>query len=521
MLGRQLEWIAVSLGIGALWMACNSNGGSEIGGDAGPSGGTSVLEQHLHPTRDGAYIDPKMTKTAAANAHMINGFPATITGIAYGDPLFVAGWKKGQDAIFVATNANHVTAFDASNGTQLWDVTLGTPVNLANLPCKRNSPVYGIMETPVIDLPSRSLYVETFQTLDGNTQKHLVYALSIDDGTTKPGWPVDVAAKLTGFNSTDQNDRGGMTLLNGTLYIPYASVNADCGTYHGWVVGINTSDPTKVDSYTTPGERAGIWGTLSNDGTSVFAVTGNTARGTTTWSGGEALLRFSPGPKFSGAKTDYFTPSNWQYLDEHDYDLGSCGSVLFDMPMGVTPQHLAVAMGKYGVVHLLDRDNLGGVGTGDGFTGEGIFSLSVAHVGFALTGIAASYASAKGRYFVLRTETAISVCPNGTSGDLLALTVTATSPPKLVPAWCAVSQGRGSPVATTTDGTSNALVWITSSDGTNRLLAFDGDTGAPVFTGGGMSEQMGDIYQWTSPIDDGNGKLFVGGSGALYAFTTQ
>jgi outer membrane protein assembly factor BamB len=120
----------------------------------------------------------------------------------------------------------------------------------------------------------------------------------------------------------------------------------------------------------------------------------------------------------------------------------------------------------------------------------------------------------------VRADGGISVCPNGTSGDLLAMSVTKTSPPKLVPAWCASSQGGGSPIASTTDGTSNPLVWVVSAGGTNRLLAFDGDTGAAVYTGGAAAEQLGTIQHWVSPII-AKGRFYIGGDNAVYALTAM
>jgi len=311
-----------------------------------------------------------------------------------------------------------------------------------------------------------------------------------------------------------QHDRGGLTLVQGTVYAPYAGLNGDCASYHGWVVGVLTTDPTKVGAFATAALKGGIWGSVTTDGTSVFAVTGNT-HGASTWGGGEALVRLSQIAHFSGSSTDYFTPSNWLSLDDSDSDLGSSAAVFFDLP-GATPETLAVAMGKAGVVHLLDRGDLGGVGKGNGESGEGLFSLPV---GGQMKGVSASYVTSMGRYVVVRVDQSASACPAGTSGDLLALRVTATSPPTLVPAWCAASQGSGAPIATTTDGQSNALVWIVSAQGTNRLLAFDGDTGAPVYTGGGAAEQLGYIQHWTSPIV-AKGRFFVGGNGAVFALGT-
>ena len=498
------------------------------GTDANTTAGSSVLEHHLHPTRDGAYIDATMTTTAAATVHLDTGFSATVTGIVYGHPLYVDGWQSGTDAVFVGTDHNHVTALNATTGAVLWDVTLGPQVALGSLPCGPPYPYYGVFSTPIIDLTSRTLYVESFQTPDnGTTKKHYVYALSIDTGSTKTGWPVDVAASVPGFTAGVQQDRGALELLNGTVYVPYAGLNDDCGTYNGWVVGISTTNPASVSAFKTMSPKGGIWGAVASDGTSLFVATGNASGGSATWGNQEALLRLAAGPTFSGATTDYFTPSNWQKLDSGDADLGSSAPILFDMP-GATLPHLAAAMGKAGIVHLLNRDNLGGVGQGDGTTGEGLYSLSIANG--QIKGTAASFTSAKGRYLVVRTELGglITVCPTGTSGDLLALSVVTTPSPKLVPAWCAQSGGKGSPIATTTDGTSNALVWIMSTGGTggptnspgatNDLLAFDGDTGAAV---GSASPPAGAAVQhWTSPVE-AKGRFIIGATNAVYAFTTQ
>jgi hypothetical protein len=488
--------------------------GPNSSGDASPP--VNVLEHHLHPQRDGAYIDSLITKTSAATLAVDPNFKATITGIVYGQPLFVDGLGTGPDIVLVATDHNEVAALDSSSGATIWHQTLGPFLTQASdLPCGQPYPYYGVMATPVIDVTTRTVYVESFQ-LVGTTPTHYVYALSLDDGTTRSGWPVDVAAAVTGFDATTQNDRGALALLGGTLYVPYAGLNGDCGTYHGYVIGIDTKKPATVKSYATGASRGGIWAAVATDGvSSVFAVTGNTGSATS-WAGGEALLRFTQGPVFSGNTSDYFTPSNWQMLDSSDADLGSSSPILFDVP-GATPSTLAQVGGKFGVLHIVNRAALGGKASGDGMTGEGVVSMRVTTG--QLKGTQASYASAAGRYVVVRsTDAEISVCPGGTSGDLLALQVTATNPPTLVPRWCASSGGSGSLMATTSDGTSDALVWNVSSGGANVLQAFDGDTGALVFKG--SAGLTGGIAQWATPIV-AKGRFYVGGHGTVFAYGTH
>jgi hypothetical protein len=60
---------------------------------------------------------------------------------------------------------------------------------------------------------------------------------------------------------------------------------------------------------------------------------------------------------------DSYTPSDYQQLDERDIDLGSTAPALLPVqPQSKTP-YLAVQGGKDSVLRLLDRTNLGGVGS--------------------------------------------------------------------------------------------------------------------------------------------------------------
>ena len=165
----------------------------------------------------------------------------------------------------------------------------------------------------------------------------------------------------------------------------------------------------------------------------------------------------------------------------------------------------------------LDRSNLGGLGAGDGTVGEGLFSAQVS-VG-SIINAAAAYQTAQGSYVVFESTDLGLGCP-GTPGDLVALKISPTAPPTFTIAWCANNLGGGSPIATTTDGTSNAMVWTVGAGYTNQLHAFDGDTGQIIFSGGGPDEQMGNVQHFQVPIEV-NGRIFVAADNELYAFTVQ
>lgn len=480
-----------------------------------------VSQHHNDAARTGVYVDPLITQAAAANTHRDLSFRAPIPGPTYAQPLYAESGPDGLPTLFVATEQNQVLALSAYDGSVIWQSDLGTPVRRAQLPCGNIDPV-GITGTPVIDIDSRTLYVAAMTTPDGGaTKRHRIFALSIDDGSTGSGWPVDVDGLSYGgnvFNSTVQNQRAALLLVNGILYVSYGGHWGDCGTYYGWVIGVPIADPSNPVAWATGARGGGIWapGGLASDGTSIFAETGNTF-GAASWMGGEAMIRFDAGPAFSGAPADYFAPSNWRALDSSDLDVGGANPILFDVP-GASPSALAVALGKNGVAYLHDRYNLGGIGTGDGINGEGLYSARV-NSGQIITA-PATYTAPTGQYVVFTSYSGAGVgCP-GSAGTLVSLAINATTPPSFNVAWCANNLGRGAPMVTTTDGTSDPIVWSVGSESSNRLRAFNAETGEVLFDGGGSNELMTTVRRFQTPIAV-NGRIFVAADNELYAFTTQ
>lgn len=483
------------------------------GGAGGGVGGTaSVLEHHNGPRRDGLYVDPTLTKASAAAFHRDPTFAAAVPGAVYAQPLFFAGGPGGRDLVIAATEQDVVEALDAATGAPVWQRSLGAPVPRSSLPCGNIDPL-GVTGTPVIDRASRTIYLDAMTTPDaGASKRHLVFALSLDDGSIRTGWPVDVGAAAsfgsTSFDSSVQNQRGALAVLGGTLYVPYGGHSGDCGSYHGWLVGIALGGTPSVRAWATGAAGGGAWAPsgVASDGASVFMATGNTF-GAPTWMGGEALLRFASGPAFSGSSADYFAPGDWQALDAGDVDLGGTGPVLLDVP-GATPSRLLVGLGKDGKIYLVDRANLGGIG--------GAVAVATVSSG-QIINAAAAYTTAKGSYVVFRGTG--SSCPAGQSGDLVAVRIGPGSPPAVSTAWCARQNGTGSPMVTTTDGRAEAIVWGVGAEGDARLHGFDGDNGQVVYAGGGPTDSMpGGVPRFQTPIL-GKGRLFVGGIGAVHAFT--
>jgi hypothetical protein len=360
------------------------------------SAAVNVTQYHNNATRDGLFIDSAFTQAAAANLTRDLGFSGLVAGNVYAQPLYIENGPGGKSMVIVVTESDNIYALDAVDGSVLWQRNVGTPVPLTNLPCGNIDPL-GITGTPVVDLASRTLFFDAMTTPDnGATKRHLIYALNVDTGTTISGWPIDANAQVSFngnvFTSTSQNQRSALAFVGGEVYVTYGGHAGDCSTYYGWIVGVPLNNPASATAWATPARGGGSWGVsgIASDGTNPFIGTGNTF-GASSWSGGEAAIRFQPGPVFSNLTNDYWAPTNWLDLDNGDLDLGGSGLMLVDVP-GATPSALVVALGKDGNAYLLNRTNLGGVTQ----------PVAQAHISNTeLRQAAATYRTALGTYVVL------------------------------------------------------------------------------------------------------------------------
>lgn len=500
-LSRRSELVAVRISFALLFATLVAlNYPTEAGAQE-----RSVLTYHGDSSRSGNLVVPSLTWERARSVHLDHAFDGRVSGHIYAQPLYWHGAGSNSALLFVATEDDIVQALDANTGKAVWRRSLGSPVPRSALPCGNISPL-GITGTPVIDEATQALYVDA-ATEDRSGPRHQIFALSLKDGSTLEGWPIDVAAALRAkglvFNPRDQNQRAALTILDDVLYVPFGGHFGDCGDYHGWVIGIALHDPRKVISWQTRARGGGIWapGGLSVSGHSLFAATGNTfgARG---WSDGEAVLRLAPDLHRTQDKADFFAPSDWQALDQRDADLGGTNPVPLDVPAKAGAQPLILALGKDRRAYLLDRNNLGGIG------GQLIWeTVSESSI---LTSPAV-YPADGGVYVAFRGLG--TRCPTQDNG-LTVLKIEAGSPPKMTTAWCGALRGAGSPVVTTTDGHSNPIVWIVGAEGDNRLHGFRGDTGEPLFAGG---EAMSGLRHFQTLIA-AEDHLYVAADGRIYAF---
>ncbi len=346
----------------------------------------NVTTYHNDLSRTGQNLDE--TKLTPANV-----IPATfgkigampVDGLVYAQPLYVQNLTISgavHNVLFVATEHDSVYAFDADSlsATPLWHRNFAGDSVLSCLECSsvptadvsapNISPEIGITSTPVIDLASKTLYVLAM-TKEVGDYYHRLHAIDITTGVERPNSPVEITAELpgTGYGSLNgmtqfyplrQLSRQGLAFYDGALYFGFSSFN-DQEPAHGWFFSYEAKTLKQRGVYlTSPASGdANIWGAghapaIDSQG-HIFVTTGNDdSNDPTMGDRGNTVLRFNANLKL----TDWFTPFNTLALSAADVDLGSGGILLLPDQPGRFP-HLAVAGGKEGVIHVLDRDNLG------------------------------------------------------------------------------------------------------------------------------------------------------------------
>jgi hypothetical protein len=313
----------------------------------------NVLVQHNDLARTGANTSETiLTPANVSSSNFGNLFTDSVDAQVYAQPLYVQNLNIAggvHDVVFVCTESNTVYAFDADTvGITYWKTNLGAP--FVPVSCNDLAPVVGITGTPVIDLDSGTLYVDT-KLAAGPAQK--LHALDLATGQEKSGGPVTIAAE--NFSASLEHQRPGLLLLNGVVYLGFGS-HCDLGSYHGFLIGYNATNlsQTSVFNVTATGSEGAIWSggmaPAADTNGNIYVMTGNgTFDGTNNYSMSFVKLNGSLSVQ------DYATPANWQSLSASDLDLGSGGPVL-------VPAHFVVGMGKDGTMYLADINNMGHVG---------------------------------------------------------------------------------------------------------------------------------------------------------------
>jgi hypothetical protein len=309
-----------------------------------------------------------------------------------------------RDVIYVATMANHVYAFDAADGKQVWQRALGTPVNGEQaIDHWGVNDHWGVLSTPVIDVSTSTLYVVAWVSPDGSVAKaqHVLHAVSIRDGqdaqravslegaSYDPGHGLPVQE----FRSAARKQRASLLLTAvgdvKTVFVGFGTVVETSQTARGWVIACQ-AEPLQIAAAwtsTAKGHGGGIWqagaGLVADEQGFIYAMTGNgDFDGVTDF--GESFVKLAYTPPERGAQgslklVDWWTPwtdqertagapavtsraalpTNFRAhaagmgADWGDQDLGSGGPVL------VGSAGALVGAGKDGILYVLNPDAMG------------------------------------------------------------------------------------------------------------------------------------------------------------------
>jgi hypothetical protein len=347
----------------------------------------SVLTYHNDHARTGQNLNETLLNPATVHTTTFGKlFSYPVDGQVYAQPLYLPNVNipgRGlHNVVFVATQHDTVYAFDADDPQTglLWAVSFIDPAHgVTPVPTsdavqdKSIVPEVGITGTPVIADSTGTLYVvaKTKEvSANGTNYVQRLHALDVATGAEKFGGPIVISASVDGagkkvfFNALQANQRPGLLLSNGVVYIAWAT-HGDATGSHGWLIGYDALTLQQVAVFnTTPNtELGGIWmagaGPAADSTGAIYLSTGNGTFDVTsspTRDYGDSVLKFSTSSGLTVA--DFFTPWNQWDLAMADLDLASGGVLLLPDQPGAQP-HLMVTAGKEGKIYLINRDDLG------------------------------------------------------------------------------------------------------------------------------------------------------------------
>jgi hypothetical protein len=361
----------------------------------------AVLTQHNDLSRTGANLNETVLNTNNVNTNQFGlVFSCPVDDQIYAQPLIATqvnlGGKGTHNLVIVATVNDSVYAFDADNpsvSAPYWQTSFLSanvvPPTTSDLGAEGTfSGNVGIVGTPVIDPSSGTLYVVARTKENGTSFFQRLHALDIATGAERAGSPVVISASVSGtnsfdgqsgtvtFNSVQENQRAGLALVNGIVYICWGS-QFDIEPYHGWVIGYNAQTLAQVAVFnTTPNGREGsVWmsgaaPSADSSGNLYLTIangpTNNTTTPTTNGNLVESFVQLTPNGSALSISS-YFTAAEWQSLDVNDVDLGSSGLLL------IPNTTLAFSGGKDGMAYLVNRNSMGGLNS----TNEVVQSFSI------------------------------------------------------------------------------------------------------------------------------------------------
>jgi chitodextrinase len=461
-------------------------------------------------------------------------FSYPLDGIAYASPLYVSNVNipnvGTRNVVYIATEHDSVYAFDADGGSTLplWQLSFlrsgVTTVPCADVgECGDIATELGITGTPVIDQSTGTLYVVA-KTKEGSAYVQRLHALDIRTGAEKFGGPVVLQASVAGtgngsvggqvpFSTLRENQRPALALVNGVIYITFAS-HGDKQPWHGWVLGYNATTLAQTFAFcvSPDGYGGGIWqsgeGPASDASGGIFFTTGNGNFNVDTGGRdyGDTVVKLGP----TGTVMDYFTPFDQASLESNNFDLSSAGPVLLVDQPGAHP-HLLVAAAKGGTIYVVDRDNMGHFHSGSDNQIVQTITNALPHGGAEEGNYSSPVFFNNKVYFGAVNDTLKTFqFTNGVLSTSFTTQSAVTYP------------NRGASFAVSSSGTSNGILWAMQDNNPSNgvLRAYDANNLATELYNtnqAGPRDTFGLATKFSIPLV-ANGKVFIISQGQLVAY---
>ena len=499
-----------------------------------------VTTYHNDGTRAGVNSQELALNTSNVNSSTFGKvFSCAVDAAVYTQVLWVPNLSIGggtRNVIFAATSHDTVYAFDAdaSPCVTYWSKHLipsgETWPNSVDMGGDDIYPDTGVVGTPVIDPATNVLYVVTKTKTNGTNARgpgqchQRLHALNLSSGNETASGPIDLTAAITvpgtgvggngssvPFDPFHENQRPGLALVNGTVYVAWGSY-IDQQPWHGWVMGFNGSNLKAAPllfNATPNGLGAGIWmsgaAPAIDTSNNLYVMTGN-GDFDNAKEFGDSFIKLNS----SLAVQDWFTPQDQAILDSSNGDLGSGGAaVLADLPSAPV-KHLLIGGGKEGSgqageLYVINRDAMGHL--------EGSGGPPLVQKFPLLRHIFATPAFWNNTLYIAGANGPLTAFALNTSTALFNPTPTSAST-QLFP-------GKGATPSISAQGTSHGIAWAvdtsqyggSTTTGPAVVRAFDATNLRRELWNSGQAsggrDQAGSAVKFTVPTI-ANGKVYIG-----------
>jgi len=360
---------------------------------SGAAVATDVVTYHNDNARTGQNLNETILNLSNVNSSSFGKlFTMPVDGVIDAEPLYLSSvsipGKGTHNVLYAVTENDTVYAFDADNGSLLWQVSLLESGESASDDhgCGQITPQIGITSTPVIDRkigPNGTIYTVAMSKNTNGNYFQRIHALDLTTGKEEFDGPTTVSARYKGTGDNSHNgyvifdpaqyaEREGLLLLNGVIYTGWTS-HCDARPYTGWLIGYSarTLKRTSVLNVTPNGNEGSIWQAgsgMASDGENIYFLDANGDFDTNLNSRGfpkngdygNAFMKISTNDNKLRV-ADYFNMYNTVQESDGDEDLGSGGAMLLP-PMKDSKNktwHLAIGAGKDSNIYLVNRNNLG------------------------------------------------------------------------------------------------------------------------------------------------------------------